>query len=346
MTLLSSDDIVERPLTRAAWDTVLRSDADALVTQSPHWAAALTRVGGWTDASRMFETPHGRIVVPIMRKKWSSAIGGIDESMRYGFGGLLTEPGVGAEDVAPVLAILGRERRMRLSIRPNPLHDAAWRDAAGWKTVPRCAHIVDLAGGSDAVLGRMRGSARRGIRRAQEAGVKITCDATGDSLPAFFELMYESRERWATKSHEPIWLARWRTRADSLERWRTISSVLDGRCRVYTATWEGEIVAAIIVLFGPNAHYTRGAMRRDPAAESRANYALHWEAMQDAANAGFRWYTMGESGTSSSLAAFKSHFGAAAYRYQEYRHELFPISEMDRRARSLVQQAVGFREAR
>ena len=92
----------------------------------------------------------------------------------------------------------------------------------------------------------------------------------------------------------------------------------------------------VIVLFGPNAHYTRGAMRKQPAGESRANFALHWQAMQDAAEAGFRWYAMGESGTSSSLARFKTQFGAATCDYHEYRRELVPISKVDHAARALV----------
>ena len=79
--------------------------------------------------------------------------------------------------------------------------------------------------------------------------------------------MDESRSRWAEDSNEPEWLARWRVREDSLDKWRTIASVLGDGCRVDTATWKGEVVAGTIVLFGPNAHYTRGAMRKELAGE-------------------------------------------------------------------------------
>ena len=67
--------------------------------------------------------------------------------------------------------------------------------------------------------------------------------------------------------------------------------------------------------------------------------------MQDAIVAGFRWYAMGESGTSSSLTRFKAQFGADAYDYHEFRRESLPVSQIDRVTRSVVKRVIGFREA-
>jgi hypothetical protein len=53
---------------------------------------------------------------------------------------------------------------------------------------------------------------------------------------------------------------------------------------------------------------------------------------------------MGESGTSSSLAQFKSQLGAQTHPYFEYRHETLPITAMDARARALVKRVIRFRE--
>jgi len=340
--------LVEVPITRTAWDEVVASDPDALVTQTAAWTSAVTRSGRWHDMSRMFETPRGRIVVPMVRRRATSGITAIDASLphAHGFGGIVAEHGTRTDDLAAILHALGTERRLRLSIRPNPLHDESWRLAAtGWQRFARCAHVVDLQGGTDQIWDRVHSSARRNIRRSEREGVEVKWDSSGADLPAFFDLMHDSRSRWASDSNEPEWLARWRLREDSLEKWKAISAALGDRCRVYTATWKGEVVAGTIVLFGPNAHYTRGAMRKQPAGESRANFALHWQAMQDAAEAGFRWYAMGESGTSSSLARFKTQFGAATCDYHEYRRELVPISKVDHAARAVVKRVIGFREA-
>jgi hypothetical protein len=345
---IGAGGVVEVPLTRTAWDEVVAADPDALVTQSAAWTGAVARVGRWRDVSRMFETRHGRVVVPMVRHRSTSGIVAIDASLphAHGFGGIVAEGGTRADDLAAVLAVLASERRLRLAVRPNPLHEESWRLAAsGWQRFPRRAHIVDLQGGNDQLWDRVNSSGRRGIRRSEREGVEVRWDATGADLPAFFDLMEESRTRWATDSNEPEWLARWRLREDSLHKWSVISSALGDRCRVYTARWKGELVAGTIVLFGPNAHYTRGAMRKELAGECRANYALHWQAIRDAAAAGFRSYSMGESGTSSSLARFKAQFGAATCDYHEYRRELVPISKVDHATRAVVKRVIGFREA-
>jgi lipid II:glycine glycyltransferase (peptidoglycan interpeptide bridge formation enzyme) len=249
-------------------------------------------------------------------------------------------------DVEAVLAKLSADRLLRAAIRPNPLHASAWGGALpGWTRVARSAQVVDLRNGADAVWQRMHPNARRAVRRAEREGVEVSCDSAGTTLGAFFDLMHESRARWAEQRNEPVWLARLRARRDSLARWTKIAAAIDGRCRVYSATWNGRLVAGIIVLFGPNAHYTRGAMHKELAAQCRANYALHWRSICDAVAAGFSAYHMGESGTSSSLARFKSQFGAATHPYAALQHESLPISTVDARARALVKRAIAFREA-
>ena len=336
----------EAPLSARAWDEVVAADPDALVTQSRSWVQAIVGLGGWHDASRLFVTERGRIVLPVVRKKYTAGWTAIEASQphEFGFGGVVAEYGVSAADVRDVLDLVAFDRRLRISIRPNPLHAAQWNGAAGWRRVPRCAQVTDLRDGADSVWTRLHPNARRGIRRAERSGVVVECTTTGESLPAFFELMDESRERWAHASNEPKWLARWRARHDSLARWVTISDALDGHCCVYTATWKGEIVAATIVLSGPNAHYTRGAMRKDPANECSANYALHWRAITDAIEEGHAWYHMGESGASSSLSRFKSQFAAATFDYAEIRRESVPISSADARLRDIVKRIVRFRD--
>jgi hypothetical protein len=116
-------------------------------------------------------------------------------------------------------------------------------------------------------------------------------------------------------------------------------------CRISVAwTPEGEPAAAILVLQGRNAHYTRGMMNKDLAGPTRANYLLHKIAIEDACTAGCRHYHMGESGPSSSLAQFKTRFGASPHPYAEYHLERLPITALDQRARGVVKRIVGFRE--
>jgi hypothetical protein len=299
----------------------------------------------------MFRGPSGnRIVVPMVHRRWTSPRGiNASPPASRGFGGIIAEGGLTADDLTLVLGELCRHASITLSFRPNPLQAAMWADATKrtevtWVRVPRHAHVVPLAGGADAVAARFTATARRNLRRTAVEGVDVACYGA-DALEEFFALMDVSRTRWAEASHEPLWLARVRARGDSLGTWKAIAHDLGGACRVYLARWRGETVAGTIVLFGPNAHYTRGAMRKDLASQCRANYALHWRAVQDAIDAGFTTYHMGESGTSTTLGRFKRQFGAEAHDYCEYRRELVPFSRIDRAMRGAVKQVVRFREA-
>ena len=346
-TQLERRDLVELPVTARAWDEVVSSDPDALVTQTRPWMRAIVRLGGWQDASRLFETERGRILLPLARRRGTRGWTAIEASQPHalGFGGLVAERGVSHADVRAVLNHLRTERRLRITIRPNPRQAAAWTgfDDA-WQSVSRRAQVVDLRDGVDPLWARLHANARRGVRRAERNVVIVNHTTNGDSLPEFFALMHESRERWAHASNEPVWLGRWRARADSLARWRTISDERDGRCRVYTAMWNGTLVAATIVLSGPNAHYTRGAMRKELASQCSANYALHWRAITDAIAEGHEWYHLGESGTSSSLNRFKSQFAAETFEYPELRRESLPISSTDARVRAAVKRVIRFRD--
>ncbi len=199
-------------------------------------------------------------------------------------------------------------------------------------TIARRAHILDLAGGAEVVWKGFSDSRRRAVRKAERAAVEVECDTTGRLLPEFFDLYARSERRWAQQQHEPVWLARLRTRfRDTVGKWQQISRHLDGGCRQWVARHDGRAVASIIVLFGVNAHYTRGAMDKELAGPVRANDLLMWHAIQAACAIGAGSFHLGESGSSASLSDYKERFGARAFDYPELRLERLPITRLDTR---------------
>jgi hypothetical protein len=328
---------------RAIWASVAANDPEVLVTQTSAWMDAVCRSGRWRDATRQYEVDGRRIVVPLARRVPALAALTVDASppTGWGFGGLIADGGVRAEDIEMVLADLTRRPGLRLAIRPNPLQRGRWENVAGIP-IRRRAHVLDLRPGTDAIWASMR--ARTQIRKAQRH-VDIETDTTGRLLPVFFDLLHLSRERWARQQHEPMWLAHWRgRRLDPLAKWRRIAAAIGDRCRVSIAWTKGRPAAGLIVLQERNAHYTRGAMDYELAAPTAASVGLQWKAICDAADAGCRWYHMGETGTSQSLSRFKELFGAQPHDYMEYRFERLPFTRVDRAARSVVKRLVGFQE--
>jgi hypothetical protein len=333
---------------RDVWRDVAAGDPEALPSQTPEWLDTLPPK--WVDASRMYVTRDGRrVVLPMAQNRRGRQLLRLGGSYPrgLGFGGAVADGGVTSELLSAVVADLGRDRQTRLTVWPNPLQGARWEAVVPeeWLRIPRCAHVVDLEGGVEAVWRRLSGNGRRGVRRAEKAGVVVESDTTGAFVPTFSELFAASQARWASASHEPVWLARWRARHDDAVLWQRISTLMPGRCSVSVAFLNGSPVASIVVLHAPNAHYTHGAMRKDLAGPSYANYALHWHAITDAIGRGARSYQMGESGSSASLGRFKEQFGADAVHYAEYVRESLPLTRLDASLRGAVKRVIRFREA-
>jgi lipid II:glycine glycyltransferase (peptidoglycan interpeptide bridge formation enzyme) len=85
-------------------------------------------------------------------------------------------------------------------------------------------------------------------------------------------------------------------------------------------------------------------MDKELAGPTRANYLLHRLAIEEACAAGCRYYDMGETGVSASLAQFKTRFGARPYAYAEYHLERLPITRASYGARGVVKRLIGFRD--
>ncbi|MFL5576944.1 MAG: GNAT family N-acetyltransferase [Gemmatimonadaceae bacterium] len=339
------------PAPRDVWTGILAESPDALAFQTPVWLDCICETGGYEDVSRLYETSDGgQLVLPMVRRTRLLGALAIESSLPagWGFGGFVTRAATRPEDAAAALSELAGHAALRSSVRvrPTPLTAATWAAAApaGAIRVPRLAHVLDLEGGFEQVWARrFTGSARTAVRKAERAGLTVECDTSGRLVPVYYDLYMRSIERWAGGGRTPLPIARWRgRRRDPLRKLQLITERLGDACRIWLASLDGRPAAAIIVLLqGRNASYWRGAMDEASAGPTRANYLLHSRAIEDACRAGCLHYHMGETGSSASLAQFKSRFGAAACEYAEYRLERLPITELSRRVRTLERQVIG-----
>jgi hypothetical protein len=335
------------------WHALLEADPDAMPTQSPQWLAAVCASGEWEDASRLYRAADGRtallpLVARTRRPGWAQALA--SPPVAWGYGGLLCDGAVTADLVAAVLDDVTATHPLRLHVRPNPLHAEAWREAlrgrAGLSVRDGCAHVLDLTGGFETVWSqRFKQMTRTQVRRAERMGVEVETDTGGRLVGVLDQLLASSTDRWAEHQHEPRALARWRrTRRDPVSKLRTIADALGEACRVSVAWYDGRPAAAILVLRGRNAHYTRGAMDEELAGRTQANRLLHKVAIEEACAAGCSAYHMGETGGSEGLAQFKSRFGAVAHPYPELWLERLPLHGADQGLRGAVKRVIGFRD--
>ena len=340
------------PAPRDIWREVYWQDPDSLATQSPEWVDTVCQVTNGEDASRLYCFKNGkRIILPLVRNKTLLGAVATLSSFRnsWGIGGLLSSDAISVQELKIILSDLNQQKEIRYGIRPNPLVGPLWESAKlhSIEAIPRRAHVLDLGGGFSYIWEKQfRSVTRTAVRKAERSGLVVEKDTTGRLLPVFYQLFEKSLERWGLQQHEPLFLTRLRGHLrDPYSKYQRMSSNLKTTLQIWIAWLDGQAAAGIIVLQGANAYYTRGAMDKSLAGPSRANDLLHRMAIEDACQAGSRYYHMGESGLSKSLSSFKENFGAKAYDYPEIYHERLPLTQLDRNLRRVIKTIVGFQDA-
>jgi lipid II:glycine glycyltransferase (peptidoglycan interpeptide bridge formation enzyme) len=282
------------------------------------------------------------LVLPLLRRQGLPVRLTVERTPK--FGGFIASRPVGAETLRSVFADLVSRPLMQTIISGSALGQEAWEAAVpdGVVVMPRLAHVLDLAGGFETIWNeRFNKQGRRAVRKAEKSNIDIDLDTTGRLIEPFYDLFLRSVNRWAGKSGEPAKIARWRAqRRDPIRRFRLMAEKLGDAFRIWGARVDGKLAAAIIVLQGPNAHYTRGAMDKELAGPTRASFLLQKLAIEDACEAGCRYYHMGQTGTSESLARFKSQFGATPRPYSEYCIERLPLAATKFRLHQLMKRFV------
>jgi len=329
---------VTSPASRDAWTRALEGSAEALAFHTPAWVGCICESGKYEDASRLYETEEGRrLVLPLVRRTGVPGPFAIEASLPHGwgFGGVVASGAVAPSELTTVLTELAGRTVLRTSLRPNPLAAAPVAGSSPRMVhVRRTAHVLPLDGGFEQVWsGRFTGTARTAVRKAERSSLVVEGDSSGRLVSTFYDLYLTSIERWARESRRLSWLVRRRLRRqDPLDKFELVAERMGEACRIWVAWLDGRPVAAIIVLtHGANASYWRGAMDKDLAGPTRANYLLHSRAILSACQAGCRYYHMGETGSDISLAQFKSRFGAQPQTYLEHRVERLPITSIRNR---------------
>jgi len=339
MTSGNGSPTVTSPVPRAVWESLLRADEGAVVTQSLAWRDAVFASGRYQDVSLLYDFPSGRqVVLPMARRRWQPRQVAMMASWPrvWGVGGpITTGGGISPAEAAAVLDdVAGRASRVELRLRHDA--DEAWVKEARRYRIERIGrYVLDLAGGFDEVWKhRFRGTARTAVRKAERSGLEVEVDRSGQLLGVFYDLYEKSMPRWGA-GHEPLWLTRRRVNwvnPTSPSHLALIAGHFGEGCATWVASAKGEPVAAIIVLStGAQVQYRWGAMDKEGANPVRANELLHRLAIEEACREGYRCYDMGGAHPGSSLAGFKEKLGATLH----YNHFLLAARPAVHAARRL-----------
>ncbi|MDJ0848133.1 MAG: GNAT family N-acetyltransferase [Myxococcota bacterium] len=295
------------PATRATWQTHWEGCAHATFFQGPEWAEVWEEYseGALLPAAREVEFDDGaRAVLPFSVEPRLAGLVHVHHASPAGtHGGWISREALSdrhAERLDAWLARRPRDLRWRVSpFTPNASTTARSPSSAAG-AVAETTQALRLDGGFEAALARWRPAARRGVRRAEQAGVRVTPAESLADWRSYYAVYLDSLERWGE-------------RASSRYDWRLFESLFRRGSRhvvLWLARVEGEVAAGALCLYAPHhVAYWHGATARRHF-ETRAAQLLFHEAVRDACARGLRWFDFNPSGGHAGVARFKRGFGA------------------------------------
>ncbi|MDP1629182.1 MAG: peptidoglycan bridge formation glycyltransferase FemA/FemB family protein, partial [bacterium] len=151
---------------------------------------------------------------------------------------------------------------------------------------PKKTLVLDLLKSHEDLLEEMHSKTRYNVRLAQKKGVKIR-GWPGLSALEHFETFFNLSEETASRD---------KIRLFPKSHYRYVFEILGrsdppaGGCELYTAEYQNEILASILVVFwGDTATYLYGASS-DKFRNLMASYSIQWEAILDAKLKGLKYY--------------------------------------------------------
>jgi peptidoglycan pentaglycine glycine transferase (the first glycine) len=277
----------DEPAHAASWDALVSAAPRGHVLQSWAWGELKTRFG-W----RVQRLGVGNAAAQVLYRSLPGGLG----SIAYVPKGPLADY-ADAASLQPLLAAIRplarQQRAVCLKIEPNledgpvlsgQLQSLGFR-ASPHTVQPRRTLLVDLDGGPEEVLGRMKQKTRYNIRLAGRKGVTVRPGSEAD-LPTFYWLMEATARRDGFGIH---------TRAYYETAHRLFVPL--GQGRLLLAEYEGQLLAGLVVFaagrtpHGGTACYMYGASA-DEYRNLMPTYLLQWEAMRWAREQGCQAYDL------------------------------------------------------
>jgi hypothetical protein len=325
VSMRTSKEALERltvinPLDHSKWDTQITPHPEATIFHRAAWAQVLHDTYGHAPVYFCrFSGGELKQLLPVMEV--SSPLTG-RRGVSLPFADFCSPLNAGTEDVSELYSFAmehGRKRNWKYFEARGRFNQ--WRGAT--PSVAFFGHTIHLAGGEAVMFKEMDGAVRRGIRKAEQAGVKVEFSNTVESMRIFYALHRCSRRRHGLPP-QPI------------EFFENIARHIfgPGHGFVAIARHEGRpLAAAVFFHTGHLGLYKFGASDYE-AQHLRPNNLLMWEAIKHCATLGLTELHLGRTSLfNDGLRHFKLGFGAVEetieYAKYDFRRNGF-VSAVDR----------------
>jgi CelD/BcsL family acetyltransferase involved in cellulose biosynthesis len=308
------------PAADGRWDRYVLDHPEGLVYHHSGWLRALQREYGQRPSGLALEGAAGELhgVLPLM----------VTRGVPFQRAAAVTGPRLASLPRTPVAGPLADDREglaallaaavqrtppgahLQLKL-PERRLDGLVAGVVGhpW----RLTYVLELpAAGGELRFGgsRNHSAIKRAVDKARRAGVRARRAETVDEVRAWYPLYLETMRHHMIPAR-PLRLFE--------AMWQELRP--QGMMELLLAERDGGMLAGLVLLMlGSTVFYGFNGALRD-AFDLRPNDLLHWEAIHDAAAAGYRWYDFGEVVEhQEGLARFKRKWGTEPRRMHRYYH--------------------------
>jgi hypothetical protein len=308
------------PLQYPGWDSLISGDRRGSFFHGTAWARVLHESYGHVPAY-FCRIADGQLQGLLATAEVSSPLTGRrGVSLPFtDFCAILDPRGQNRASLYDEAVAYGRSRGWRyLECRSN---DPEW--AGSFPSMTFHGHVVELGGGQDQLFKRLEAAVRRGIRKAERAGLKIEFRDTSESMRSFYALHCLTRRRHGLPP-QPFRFF------ENIAR----HVIHAGRGLVAVVHLKrGPVAAAVFFHQGRQAYYKFGASDYR-FQEFRPNNLLMWAAMTRYAAQGCSSLDLGRTSLANEgLRRFKLSLGAREERIDYFKYNLWRrrfVTDIDR----------------
>jgi hypothetical protein len=299
--------VVVDPLDYPGWDSLLTAHPRASIFHGTGWARVLRQTYGHTPVYICrFEGGQLAELLPVMEvSSWLTGRRGVSLPFTD-FCAALTGGDQDGRALYEAAMDSGRQRHWKYLECRSP--SEGWAGAS--PSLAFYGHVIDLAAGADDLFNRLDSAVRRGIRKAEAAGLQVDFSSSPETIQNFYALHCRTRRRHGLPPQPFRFFENIRCH------------ILDkGQGFVATARLKDQpLAAAVFFCHGRQVLYKFGASDYD-FQELRPNNLMMWAAIRHAAAKGHATLHLGRTSLANEgLRRFKLALGAVeeTMRYCQY----------------------------
>lgn len=293
------------------WRSFLDGRENVYFFHTPEWAKIMKEAFGYRVATRIYHTPEGDILIPMMESRRFGF--SVYQSVPLGYGGIFSSSDISDRLRLGVIASMAGGRHLFLDIALPP---GATLQADDFPRIRKTlsewnyTHIMRLRGSEGAVEEKYNRYVRRDIGVAERNHVEIV---QKDSLMQFrqYHALYERRAReWGYRKSPYSWNFH-----ELLHRY--------GRpyVQVRLAEVHGVVIGGLVTFEYMDTMFAWSNAAPEASRPFRPIHLLIHDALRSAQEKGYSFVNLGGSGNLQGVKKFKESFGAIQVDLETYRIE-------------------------